>query len=389
MDSPSGSPSVAALIVAAGRGERFGGAVPKQYRALSGVPMVRRTVQAFLGHPSVDRVLVVIDADHEEHYRTSLGDLPLPPPVPGGATRQESVRRGLEALEAAAPNLVLVHDAARPLVDAETIDRVIEALAIHPAVIPGAPVVDTLKRASADGAVGATVDRSGLWRAQTPQGFRFGPLLAAHRVAEGQSLTDDSAVAEAAGLSIGIVEGNEDNMKITSAGDMARAERILGQTPDIRVGNGFDVHRLVPDRPLILCGVTIPNALGLAGHSDADVGLHALTDALLGALGEGDIGLHFPPSDPRWKDADSALFLRHVAAMVAERGGRIGHVDVTLICETPKIGPHRAAMVARIAELTGMERARVSVKATTTERLGFTGRGEGIAAQATATVILP
>ncbi|MEO3431726.1 bifunctional 2-C-methyl-D-erythritol 4-phosphate cytidylyltransferase/2-C-methyl-D-erythritol 2,4-cyclodiphosphate synthase [Inquilinus sp. CAU 1745] len=389
MDTPSGSPSVAALIVAAGRGERFGGAIPKQYRDLSGAPMIRRTAQAFLRHPSVDRVLAVIDADHEEHYRASLGDLPLPSPVPGGATRQESVRRGLEALEAAAPDLVLVHDAARPLVDAGTIDRVIEALAVHPAVIPGVPVVDTLKRAGADGTVGATVDRTGLWRAQTPQGFRFGPLLAAHRLVEGQSLTDDSAVAEAAGLPIGIVEGNEDNMKITSAGDMARAERILGGTPDIRVGNGFDVHRLVPDRPLILCGVTIPHALGLAGHSDADVGLHALTDALLGALGEGDIGLHFPPSDPRWKDADSALFLRHVAAMVAERGGRIGHVDVTLICETPKIGPHRAAMVARIAELTGLESGRVSVKATTTERLGFTGRGEGIAAQATATVILP
>lgn len=389
MDSTSGSPSVAALIVAAGRGERFGGAVPKQYRALSGVPMIRRTVQALLRHPSVDRVLVVIDGDHGEHYRASLGDLPLPSPVPGGATRQESVRRGLEALEAVAPDLVLVHDAARPLVDAGTIDRVIEALADHPAVIPGVPMVDTLKRADVDGTVGATVDRAGLWRAQTPQGFRFGPLLAAHRLVEGQSLTDDSAVAEAAGLSIGIVEGNEDNMKITSAGDMARAERILGGMPDIRVGNGFDVHRLVPDRPLILCGVTIPHALGLAGHSDADVGLHALTDALLGALGEGDIGLHFPPSDPRWKDADSALFLRHVAAMVAERGGRTAHVDVTLICEAPKIGPHRDAMVARIAELTGLEQARVSVKATTTERLGFTGRGEGIAAQATATVILP
>ncbi len=378
-----------ALVVAAGTGERFGGAVPKQYRPVNGEPMARRTVRTLLSHPKVDGVLVVINGQHRSHYDQALGDLPLLPPVTGGASRQESVCRGLEALTGDPPNRVLIHDAARPFVDMDTIDRVVTALDTDPAAIAAIPVTDTLKRET-DGCIGETVDRAGLWRAQTPQGFRFAPILEAHRQAAGLALTDDAAVAERAGIRVRLVPGSRSNVKVTTTEDLPEA---AGRSSDpawrVRVGTGYDVHRFAPGDAVILCGVTLPHTARLAGHSDADVGLHAVTDAILGALADGDIGSHFPPTDPQWKGADSAMFLRHAVELVTARGGQIGHVDVTLICERPKIGPHRPAMRQRMAELLGTDPGAVSVKATTTERLGFTGRGEGIAAQAAATLYLP
>jgi 2-C-methyl-D-erythritol 4-phosphate cytidylyltransferase/2-C-methyl-D-erythritol 2,4-cyclodiphosphate synthase len=376
-----------ALILAAGRGERLGSPVPKQFLNVGGVPVLRRAAEAFLGHPRVAAVRVVGDA---EACAAALAGLAVPPAIAGGASRQASALAGLEALAAeGAADAVLIHDAARPIVPARLIDAVLDALAAGAeAAIPAVAVTDTLKRGS-DGHVGETVPREGLVRVQTPQGFRFQPILAAHRAAAGLALTDDAAVAEAAGIAVRLVEGAEENIKVTLSGDLARAEALAGLGLIPRVGTGFDVHRLVPDRPLVLCGVTVPHPLGLSGHSDADVGIHALCDAIYGALAEGDIGTHFPPSEARWKDADSAAFLRHAAGRVAARGGRIANVDVTLICERPKISPHAAAMRARLASLMGVAEGAVSVKATTTERLGFPGRGEGIAAQAAATVLLP
>lgn len=379
-----------ALIVAAGRGERFGSDLPKQYLSLAGQAVLRRSVRAFLDHPAVTQVRVVINPEHRDLYDRAVDGLDLPEPVPGGARRQESVRLGLEALAAGgAPDLVLIHDGARPLVDADTITRVVEALATAPGAIAATPLADTLKR-EGDGAIAATVDRTALWRARTPQGFRFADILAAHRDAAGLDLTDDAAVAERAGLAVRLVPSNPDNLKVTHAYDLARAERlIMAELGDIRVGTGFDVHAFVEGDNVMLCGVRVPHDRTFLGHSDADVGLHALTDAILGAIGDGDIGHHFPPSDPKWRGADSALFLRHARDLVTARGGVIAHVDVTIICERPKVGPHRAAMVARIAEILDLRPDRVSVKATTTEQLGFTGRREGVAAQASATVRLP
>ena len=377
-------PRNAAVIVAAGTGERFGGSLPKQYRPLAGSSVLRRSIQAFRASGRFDDIVVVIRDEHRALYDAAAAGLGLPEPVTGGATRQDSVRAALEWLAPQAPDLVLVHDAARPLVDRATIDRVLEALADAEAAIAAVPVVDTIKRAEAGIAAG-TVDRSGLWQAQTPQGFRFPALLAAHRAAAGEALTDDAAVAERQGIAVRLVEGHVDNFKITTEADLTRAERLLGGAADIRTGTGFDVHRLIPGDAVILCGIRIPHGFRLEGHSDADVGLHALTDALLGAIGAGDIGQHFPPSDERWRGADSAAFLAHAAGLVRARG-TILNVDVTLLCERPKVGPHRAAMVARIAEILQLDPDRVSVKATTTERLGFTGREEGIAAQASASV---
>jgi 2-C-methyl-D-erythritol 4-phosphate cytidylyltransferase/2-C-methyl-D-erythritol 2,4-cyclodiphosphate synthase len=375
-----------ALILAAGRGERLGAATPKQFLSLAGAPLLRHAALAFLRHPGIDAVRIVGDAAAAAE---ALAGLPIPPATPGGASRQESARAGLAALAEAAPGRVLIHDAARPCVPAAVIDAVLAALdAGAEGAIPALPVTDTLKR-DAGGMVGATVPRDGLVRVQTPQGFRFDAILAAHAAAAGLSLTDDAAVAEAAGLAVRLVPGAEENIKVTVPGDIARAEALLGGQLIPRVGTGFDVHRLVEGRPLVLCGITVPHPLGLSGHSDADVGIHALCDAIYGALAEGDIGVHFPPSEARWKDADSAAFLRHAASRVAARAGRIAHVDVTLVCERPKIAPHAAAMRARLAELMGLGVDAVSVKATTSERLGFTGRGEGIAAQAAATVLLP
>jgi len=380
----------AALIVAAGAGERFGGSIPKQYHDLAGMPILRRSILAFLNHPHIDQVQVVISPAHRDLYDKATEGLGLAEPIMGGATRQDSVRLGLEGLEKGKkPKLVMIHDAARPLIDAATITAVRKALDKERGAIAAKPLVDTLKRGNGI-QIKDTIDRTNLWQAHTPQAFHFDEILAAHRATIGAQLTDDAAVAEKAGMSVSLVLSNPDNMKITNPDDLDRAARLLGHNfGDIRTGMGFDVHRLVPGDKIFLCGVAIPHNRKLEGHSDADVGLHALTDAILGAMGAGDIGMHFPPSDPEWKGKDSAHFIRHAVHMVSERGGFISHVDVTLMCENPRIGPHREAMVKRIAELLEMVPERVSVKATTTERLGFTGREEGIAAQAIATLRFP
>ncbi len=378
-----------ALIVAAGSGERFGGAIPKQYMDLAGQSILRRSVLAFLRHPDISDVLVVINPQHTVLYESAVGDLGLPPPVHGGASRQQSVLNGLEALAVSAPNNVLIHDAARPLIDAATISAVCRSLDATPGAIAAKPLVDTLKRGQGVTITG-TIDRDNLWQAHTPQAFHFGPILAAHRAARGAQLTDDAAVAESAGIPVALVHSNPDNMKITNPDDLGRAARLLGQPmDDIRTGFGFDVHRLVPGTHANLCGVKIPHTHQLEGHSDADVALHAVCDAIFGALADGDIGSHFPPSDPQWKGKDSAHFVHYAVNLVRKRGGIIAHIDVTLMCERPKIGPHREAMRTRLAEMLEIDLSRVAVKATTTERLGFTGREEGIAAQAVATIRLP
>jgi 2-C-methyl-D-erythritol 4-phosphate cytidylyltransferase / 2-C-methyl-D-erythritol 2,4-cyclodiphosphate synthase len=378
-----------ALIVAAGRGTRFGGALPKQYLPLGSATVLRHAVAAFAAHPRIAGVQVVIRDEDRAIFDAVTAGLPVLPPVVGGAERQDSVRLGLEALVPYEPAHVLIHDGARPFPDVRLIDRVLDGLDLGPAAIPVLPLGDTIKRVT-DGRITETVDRARLYRAQTPQGFHFAAILAAHRAASGRVLTDDAAVAEAAGIAPLIVAGSEDNLKVTTAQDLAAAERLIAaRLADVRVGQGFDVHGFGPGDHVMVCGIAIPHAAALIGHSDADVGLHALTDAVLGAIGAGDIGLHFPPSDPRWRGAPSDTFLRHAALLVRERDGIIAAVDVTVICEQPKLAPHRAAMVERIAAILGIAPERVSVKATTTDRLGFTGRGEGIAAQAVATVRLP
>ncbi len=378
-----------ALIVAAGRGTRFGGALPKQYLPLGGRSVLRHAVAAFATHPRIAGVQVVIREEDSKIFAEAVAGIAVMPPVAGGAERQDSVRLGLEALVPHDPARALIHDAARPFPDPALIGRVLDALDRTPAAIPALPLGDTIKRV-VDGAIRETIDRAQLWRAQTPQGFHFKAILAAHRAVAGQVLTDDAAVAEAAGMAPIVVLGSEDNLKVTTAQDLAAAERLLAaRTGDIRVGQGFDVHPFGPGDQIMVCGVAIPHDASLVGHSDADVGLHALTDALLGAIGAGDIGMHFPPAEPRWRSAASDRFLAHAAALVREKGGEIAAVDVTIICERPKIAPHRARMIERVAAILGISPARVSVKATTTERLGFTGRGEGIAAQAVATVRLP
>jgi 2-C-methyl-D-erythritol 4-phosphate cytidylyltransferase/2-C-methyl-D-erythritol 2,4-cyclodiphosphate synthase len=382
-------PTCTALIVAGGRGSRFGGPLPKQYASLDGQPVLRRTLEVFLAAPGVDRILVVIAPGDDELYRTAVEGLDLPAPVRGGVSRQQSVLNGLEALAARPPEVVAIHDAARPFVRASDIAGCLEALrpGIDGAIL-GVPLADTLKEVDEAGALTGTVPRGGLWRAQTPQIFRFAKLLAAHRAAaalaahEASALTDDAAVAERAGLRVVMVEGHQDNRKITTASDMTQAL-------ETRTAFGFDVHGFAPGNQVILGGVAIPHGQGLGGHSDADVALHALTDAILGTVGAGDIGKHFPPSDPKWRGASSDRFLRHAVGLIAAAGGRIVHLDLTVVCEAPRIGPHREAMVDSIARIAGIGRNRVSVKATTTEGLGFTGRREGIAAQAVATVELP
>jgi len=378
-----------ALIVAAGRGTRFGGVLPKQYLPLGGATVLRYAVNAFAAHPRIDRVLVAIRPEDRALFDRAVAGLSVLPPVPGGAERQDSVRLGLEALAVHNPARVLIHDGARPFPDAALIDRVIDALDKASAAVPALRLGDTIKRVE-DGRIRETVDRAQLWRAQTPQGFHFDAILTAHRQMAGHVLTDDAAVAEAAGIGPLIVAGSEENLKVTTAEDLAAAERQLAaRQGDVRVGQGFDVHPFGPGDHVMVCGVAIPHEVAPVGHSDADVGLHALTDAVLGAIGAGDIGMHFPPSDPRWRGASSDRFLAYAATLVRERGGAIAAVDVTIICERPKIAPYRDRMIERVAEILEISPGRVSVKATTTERLGFTGRGEGIAAQAVATVRLP
>jgi len=374
--------TIAAILVAAGSGSRFGAETPKQFLPLSGKPVIRHAAEALARE--VDLLQPVGEAAPIEAALRGLAFLPV---VPGGATRQASVLNGLEALAPHAPDIVLVHDAARPLVPAGTIPALLAALERAPGAIPAVPVADTLKRGS-DGRITETVPRAGLFRAQTPQAFHFAALLAAHRAPQADAATDDASLLETAGQTVLLVPGAEDNIKLTYPEDLRRLERAMGKVLHPRTGTGFDVHAFAAGRPLVLCGVTVPHHRGLAGHSDADVGIHALCDAIYGALAEGDIGRHFPPSEAAWRDADSARFLLHAAGRIAMRGGRLANVDVTLICERPKIAPYAAAMIERLAALLEVDPSRVSVKATTTERLGFTGRGEGIAAQAVATVLL-
>jgi len=380
-----------ALIVAAGRGSRFGGPLPKQYALLDGTPVLRRTLLAFRGVPGITGLRVVIALGDDAPYGEATAGLDLPPPVAGGGSRQQSVLNGLEALSADPPDLVAIHDAARPFVRADDIAACLSAVAapgIDGAVL-GVPLADTLKRVGDGSAIAETVPRRDLWRAQTPQIFRFAELLAAHRAAaslgaaEATALTDDAAVAERAGLKVVMVAGSEDNRKITTADDLHSAAM------ETRTAFGFDVHSFSAGKAVMLGGIAIPHSQALAGHSDADVALHALTDAVLGTISAGDIGKHFPPSDPQWRGASSDRFLRHAVELVTARQGRIVHLDLTIVCEAPKVGPHRDAMARSIADIAGITADRVSVKATTTEGLGFTGRREGIAAQAVATVELP
>ncbi|MGG7644656.1 bifunctional 2-C-methyl-D-erythritol 4-phosphate cytidylyltransferase/2-C-methyl-D-erythritol 2,4-cyclodiphosphate synthase [Rhodovulum sp. YNF3179] len=379
----TGQDRTAALIVAAGRGIRAGGGIPKQYRDLGGRPVLARTLDVFHAHPAIDRILVVANPDDAAHFAGCIGH--GVETVPGGATRGGSVRAGLEALAGDGVARVLIHDAARPLLPPAVIDRVLAALDTAPAAAPALAVTDALWRGTA-GVVTGVEDRAGLYRAQTPQGFDFAAILAAHRADDG-SAADDVAVARAAGLDVAIVAGDEANMKLTTAADFDRAAALLETDMDVRSGTGYDVHRFGPGDWVTLCGVAVPHDRALQGHSDADVAMHAVTDALYGALAEGDIGQHFPPSDPQWKGAASDIFLAHAVARVAARGFRIANVDCTIICERPKIGPHAGAMRARLAGLLGIAPDRVSVKATTSERLGFTGREEGIAAMAAATLV--
>jgi 2-C-methyl-D-erythritol 4-phosphate cytidylyltransferase/2-C-methyl-D-erythritol 2,4-cyclodiphosphate synthase len=374
---------VAAILVAAGSGSRFGTEVPKQFMMVAGKPVIRHAAEALAAHVSLLQPVGDVEPI-EAALRGVSGCLPV---IPGGVTRQDSVRAGLEALAAHEPDIVLVHDAARPVVPPGTIPALLAALRESPGAIPAAPVADTLKRV-VRGVITETVPRAGLFRAQTPQAFRFRTLLAAHRAGL-TGATDDASLLEAAGETVEVVPGSDDNIKLTYPEDLVRLERIMAVPLVARVGTGFDVHRFEDGRPLILCGVTVPHEHGLAGHSDADVGIHALCDAIYGALAEGDIGRHFPPSEATWKDADSARFLVHAAERIAARGGRLINADLTLICERPKITPRAPAMIARLASLLGADPARISVKATTTEKLGFTGRGEGIAAQAVVSILLP
>ena len=375
-----------ALVVAAGLGTRMSGNVPKQYRQLAGQAVLSRTLNAFVSHPAISRVCTVIHRDDLERFTAASVGLNLEFPILGGETRQDSVRLGLEHLaQSNAPDRVLIHDGARPFVSASLIDQVIGSLDGAEATIPALHIHDTLKRM--DGPqIRGTIERSGLVRAQTPQGFHFKPILEAHRACAAISLTDDAAVAEKFGIDVMTVPGVEENIKITRDEDLERAAFWLQAERETRVGSGFDVHKFDTGKNVRLGGIDIPHDQSLAGHSDADVALHALTDALLGALGDGDIGVHFQPGDAQWRGADSSIFLKHAHDLLLERGGQLTHADLTIICELPKIGPHRNSMRTRIAEIMGIAENNISIKATTTEGLGFTGRAEGIAAQATVTV---
>jgi 2-C-methyl-D-erythritol 4-phosphate cytidylyltransferase/2-C-methyl-D-erythritol 2,4-cyclodiphosphate synthase len=393
------SNNVGLLVVAAGRGLRLGADRPKQYLTCAGRPLIVHTLEALAASFPFSAITVVIRADDQALYEQAVANLTataaaaLTAPAIGGATRQQSVLAGLETLTATEPEIVLIHDAARPFPSAELVARAIEAAERHGAAAPGTAMSDTVKQVDIDGRVLATPPRSALRAVQTPQAFRFPLILAAHRRAAGGGvgdLTDDVAVAEWAGAPAYVFEGDPDNVKVTTLKDLEAAEaRLAASLGETRVGQGFDVHAFAPGNHLWLCGVRISHSAGLIGHSDADVALHALADAVYGALAERDIGAHFPPSDPQWKGAASKVFLAHATERVRARGGMIVHLDATLVCEAPKIGPHREAMRARVAEIAGLDVGRVAVKATTTERLGFAGRGEGIACLATATVRLP
>lgn len=383
---------IGAVVVAAGSGSRAGGEKPKQYQTIGGKPVLWRTLRAFSDHPYIAAIQPVIGEGQAELFAEAAGDLAVEPPIPGGATRQDSCRLGLAALAKHGLTHVLIHDGARPFLSRELIDRVIAGLATHQGAIPGLAVADTLKKASS-GKIERTIDRSGLWAVQTPQGFAYDAICAAHEKARqgGQTqLTDDAAVAEFAGLDIAIVAGSRENRKMTTPEDLAEADRALNRgLTDIRTGLGIDIHPFAPGDHVMLCGVRIDHTHRLAGHSDADAALHALTDAILGAIGEGDIGTFFPPSDPQWKDAPSAIFLAKAVDLVRQRGGRIGNADIAILAEVPRISPHLARMKATLAPLLGIAEDRIAIKATTAERLGFVGRREGITAFANVTVRLP
>ncbi len=385
---------VAAVIVAAGRGHRAGGEMPKQYRHIGGEPVIHAALAAFAGHPQIDAVQPVIHADDEPQFRAATAGLArLRTPVSGGASRQASVYAGLEALRGAAPDIVLIHDAARPFVSDALIARAIAAASKHGAAVPAVAVADTVKKVDAQGTITATIDRNELRIVQTPQAFSYNLIVDAHgraAAANRSDFTDDAALAEWAGHRVSVFPGDSANVKLTTNEDFARAEALLmAASGDVRIGNGFDVHAFADGDHIMLGGVRIAHTRGVTGHSDADVALHALVDAILGALADGDIGQHFPPSDPQWKGAASEKFLAFACERVRARSGVIAHLDVTVVCEAPRIGPHRDAMRARIAAIAGIGVDRVAIKATTSEKLGFTGRGEGIVAMATATVRLP
>ncbi|MDB5600375.1 MAG: 2-C-methyl-D-erythritol 4-phosphate cytidylyltransferase [Xanthobacteraceae bacterium] len=385
--------TVAAVVVAAGRGVRAGGEIPKQYQSIGGVPVIRSTLAMLAAHHGIGMVQAVIQDGDLARFAAACAGLDLPPPVLGGATRQQSVMAGLEALISHTPDIVLVHDAARPFATAALVDRAIAAARAHGAAVPVVMLSDTVKQVDADGCVVATPDRATLRAVQTPQAFSFGVLLDAHRRAAQagrHDFTDDAALCEWAGIGVHVFDGEATNMKLTTPDDFAKAEAAhLMALGDVRTGGGFDVHAFGDGDHVMLGGVPIAHTRGLSGHSDADVVLHALVDAILGALSDGDIGQHFPPSDPQWRGAASDRFLAFAVERVRARGGMIAHLDTTVICEAPKIGPHRDAMRARIAQIAGIAIDRVAVKATTSEQLGFTGRREGIAAMASATVRLP
>src|ERR1700724_2037723 len=382
--------SVAAVVVAAGRGLRAGGDMAKQYRHLAGEPVIRRSLRLFAHHPEVALVQPVIHPDDGARFGAATDGLNLLAPGFGGATRQASVRAGLEALAPLRPDLVLIHDAARPYASAALVSRAIAAVAATGAAVPVMPLADTVKAIDAAGMIEQTLDRTKLRTVQTPQVFAFAPVLNAHQRAAASGLenfTDDAALAEWAGLKVAVFAGEAGNLKLTTPEDVPRAERDhAAALADVRTGSGFDVHAFAPGDHVMLGGGKIPHERGVIGHSDADVALHALTDAVLGALAEGDIGTHFPPSDPQWRGAPSDRFLGFAVERVRARGGRIAHLDLTIVCEAPRVGPHRDAMRARIGTIVGLPVERVAVKATTSEKLGFTGRAEGIAALATATI---
>ena len=384
---------VAAVVVAAGQGLRAGGEIPKQFRRIAGETLLERSLSAFAEAPDVTFVQPVIRPDDVALVRRLTRGMNVLEPVAGGATRQASVRAGLEALVSCTPDIVLVHDAARPFASASLITRAIEAAEKTGAAIPALPVTDTVKRIDNAGTIEATLDRNSIRLVQTPQAFAFPVLFDAHRraLAQGRDdFTDDAALAEWAGIKVNVFAGDPGNIKFTTPEDFARAEAIQSAgLGDVRTGSGLDVHAFGPGDHVTLGGIRIPHAQALTGHSDADVALHALTDAILGALADGDIGAHFPPSDPQWRGASSDRFLTFAVERVRMRGGRIAHLDLTIVCEAPRIGEHRDRMRANIANLAGIGIARVGVKATTSEKLGFTGRGEGIAAYATATIRLP
>ena len=388
--------TVAAVIVAGGSGLRAGGVLPKQYQLIGGKPVIWWTLKAFLQHPEISHVQVVVGAGHEAMFAAATADLKVPAAVTGGTTRQESCRLGIEACSAIRPAKVLIHDAARPFISAELISGLINALNQCDAVIPGLPVADTMKFAPG-GVIAKTIDRSAMWFVQTPQGFEFNQILEAHRKAARAAqngLTDDAAVAEFAGMSVRIIAGEPQNKKLTTNADVEISDRELTQRmfaerPDVRSGQGIDFHVFAPGKSITLCGVAIPHTRKLKGHSDADVALHALTDAILGAIGEGDIGTHFSPSEAKWKNADSSIFVEKAVALLAQRGGALANVDLTILAEAPQINSHIAAMKAVLSSLLGISKDRIAIKATTTEKLGAIGRKEGMAAFAIATVRLP